>query len=157
MPIEKYTQEQYIAAPIEKVWAFFSDINSLAVLTPPHIRLGIAHIDLPKEMHKGQKIVLKMAPLWGIRVKWHTIIADVITEELFADEQEKGPYKYWRHEHHFKKQGDGTLMTDVVRYQMPTIVPAFVTRWLGVREKLEAVFEYRRAKMNEMFNKKGMN
>ncbi|MEU8933230.1 SRPBCC family protein [Streptomyces sp. NPDC048409] len=38
----------------------------------------------------------------------------------FVDEQEAGPFRYWRHEHRFVAHGQGrTLMTDVIDFASP--------------------------------------
>ena len=36
----------------------------------------------------------------------------------FVDEMVRGPFGAFRHEHRFDRQGDGTRMTDVVRFRM---------------------------------------
>jgi len=38
----------------------------------------------------------------------------------FVDEQESGPFKRWRHAHHFEPDGDGgTIMRDVIDFASP--------------------------------------
>ncbi|RSN14528.1 cyclase [Nonomuraea sp. WAC 01424] len=39
----------------------------------------------------------------------------------FVDEQLKGPFRHWRHEHHFEPapDADATLMTDVIDFSAP--------------------------------------
>jgi ligand-binding SRPBCC domain-containing protein len=38
----------------------------------------------------------------------------------FVDEQVAGPFRYWRHDHHFEPDGDGgTAMRDVVDFAAP--------------------------------------
>ncbi len=52
----------------------------------------------------------------------------------FVDEQESGPFKLWRHAHHFEPDDDGgTIMRDVVDFASPLgpvgrIVDRFVLR-----------------------------
>lgn len=54
---------------------------------------------------------------------------------FFVDEQEAGPFKHWRHAHHFAPHDDGgTLMTDVIDFASPLGVlgrftDAAVLRW----------------------------
>lgn len=38
---------------------------------------------------------------------------------FFADEMVEGIFKRFRHEHHFKTEGNQTLMTDIFEYQSP--------------------------------------
>lgn len=57
---------------------------------------------------------------------------------LFVDEQEKGPFLYWRHEHHFRDLPDGTCeMDDYIQFKSPPF-----TAWL-VKRRLEKMFNYR--------------
>lgn len=37
----------------------------------------------------------------------------------FVDEQVRGPFRRWHHEHLFRAEGDGTVMTDVVDFEAP--------------------------------------
>ena len=50
-------------------------------------------------------------------VGWVTEITIIKDKEYFIDEQRKGPYRIWHHEHHFKAVEGGVLMTDkLTRY-----------------------------------------
>ena len=131
----KFINEQYIDAPLEKVWEFFSNTDNLKLITPPQMRLKILHTDLPIKAHMGQIIKYKVSPMLGIPLNWITEITEVKEGEMFADEQKKGPYKYWRHEHYFKKQGNGTLMIDIVNYELPLFIPKIFTNMLGIEKK----------------------
>jgi ligand-binding SRPBCC domain-containing protein len=84
---------------------------------------------------------------------WQT---DTITpaHENFIDEQRFGPYLLWHHKHFFEPMGNVTKMTDLVHYALPfgflgRIMNAFV-----VRNKLKAIFDHRRIKVEELFNAK---
>ncbi|MEU0375427.1 SRPBCC family protein [Streptomyces sp. NPDC006283] len=53
----------------------------------------------------------------------------------FVDEQESGPFKRWRHAHHFEPDGaGGTIMRDVIHFASPLgpfgrIVDRLLLRW----------------------------
>src|SRR3989344_5092413 len=64
-----------------------------------------------------------------------------------------GPYKIWRHEHHFKAVEGGVLVTDIVSYKLPLGFLGKFAHWLFVRKQLETVFEYRFKKVESLFNK----
>lgn len=61
----------------------------------------------------------------------------------FVDEQAKGPFASWWHEHLFQPSGDGTVMTDRVRYRSPAgpvgvlvdrlVLERYMTRLLAQR------------------------
>lgn len=144
---------QKIPAPPQEVWDFFSSPANLSVITPPDLgfrvlsRLGNAPI------YTGQFIEYRVRPLFGIPVYWKTEIMEVRPIEFFADEQRKGPYKLWRHEHYFKPIEGGVEMTDIVKYDIPY---AIIGRWansLLVRRKLYRIFEFRYRATEEKLGK----
>lgn len=60
----------------------------------------------------------------------------------FVDEMVRGPFRRFRHEHRFEPSGEGTLMTDLVEFQMPgwflvnTVATAYLRHLLVVRNAL---------------------
>ncbi len=107
--------------------------------------------DLPEEIYKGQIITYKVSPVLGIPLNWKTEITEVQKNKLFIDEQKKGPYKLWHHEHHFEQQKDGVLMTDEVHYALPLGPLGTLAHTLFVKKQLEEIFEFRRKKVEEIF------
>lgn len=56
---------------------------------------------------------------FGIPFKMTSKITEYERPMRFVDEQVRGPFASWRHEHHFEKRDGSTLMTDVVDYRSP--------------------------------------
>jgi ligand-binding SRPBCC domain-containing protein len=56
---------------------------------------------------------------FGIPFRMTSEITDYQRPVRFVDEQTRGPFATWHHEHRFEPRGDGTLMTDVVDYRSP--------------------------------------
>lgn len=57
--------------------------------------------------------------LHGIPMRWRTKITRWNPPYEFVDEQLKGPYRAWIHQHTFEEMGDGqTLMRDRVCYSL---------------------------------------
>lgn len=53
---------------------------------------------------------------------WWRMTAEITAYEppgRFVDEQRRGPFRRWRHEHRFEPDGDGTLMRDIVEFRAP--------------------------------------
>jgi ligand-binding SRPBCC domain-containing protein len=65
-----------------------------------------------------------------------------------VDEQLRGPYRQWIHEHTFTARDGGTLARDVVRYAVPG--GALVNR-LFVRRDVERIFAFRRLELARRF------
>ena len=82
-------------------------------------------------------------PLLGIPLNWITEIKTVKELDFFVDEQRKGPYRIWHHEHHFKEVEGGVEMTDIVSYELPFGFLGRLMHPLIVKKKLEEIFEFR--------------
>lgn len=88
-----YTLERVtlVPAPREEVFAFFSDPANLKTITPKSLDFRITHIDeLP--VRPGFRIEYTIRPM-VLKLRWVTLITDFDAPSLFADVQEKGPYK----------------------------------------------------------------
>ena len=144
---------QLIRAPLEEVWNFFSNSRKLADITPPNMHFVIKNDIYGKEMYAGQVIIYKVRPLFGIPVGWMTEITHVERLSFFVDEQRKGPYRLWHHQHHFKQLPGGVEMTDLVHYRLPLGILGNLAHATVVERKLTGIFEYRRQKIEEIFNK----
>ena len=57
----------------------------------------------------------------------------------------------WHHQHHFRTIDGGVEMTDVVHYKNPLWFLGNIANMLFVRKKLQQIFEYKYAKVEEMF------
>ena len=79
-------------------------------------------------------------------MRWRTRINVWEPPRRFVDEQIRGPYRTWIHEHTFEERDGGTLVGDRVRYAM--LFDLFVHRWL-VRPDIERIFRYRTKKLLE--------
>jgi ligand-binding SRPBCC domain-containing protein len=142
---------QRIPADRKKVWDFFSDASNLQLLTPPFLQLRPTNQPLKKEVYAGQVITYTVKPLLGIPFSWMTEIRHVDHEKMFVDEQRKGPYKLWHHQHHFEEIEGGVLMTDLVHYRLPGWIFGNLANSLIVKNKLQEIFSYRFNKINELF------
>ncbi len=54
-----------------------------------------------------------------MKITWVTEITHIKKNDYFVDEQRKGPYKMWHHEHKIIKTDEGILMTDLITYEPP--------------------------------------
>ncbi|MCH2114242.1 MAG: SRPBCC family protein [Pirellulales bacterium] len=100
----------------EEIFPFFSDATNLERITPDSIKFKIL-TPLPIDMHVGTLIDYSLR-IRGMPIKWRTLISEWAPPFRFVDEQLKGPYRQWIHEHRFTDEGPTTLMEDTVRYKV---------------------------------------
>ncbi len=138
-----------INRPLSEVFDYFSKAENLNSLTPPELNFSIL-TPLPIEMYSGRLIDYKIE-LMGISFKWKTEITEWVPNQKFVDQQLKGPYKIWHHQHIFKDLGDKTEMTDIITYQSIGWIFAPFIHWLFVDQKVKEIFAYREKVLNEIF------
>lgn len=56
---------------------------------------------------------------FGVPIRMTSRITAMTEPESFVDEQVRGPFRSFRHEHEFRPDGSGTLMVDRVRFTAP--------------------------------------
>lgn len=125
-----------IQAPLDKVWEFHERPDALNLLSPP----GTVIVSRKGKLETGARVEFR-APLIGpFRVRWLALHVDCVAPQYFVDEQIRGPFRYWRHEHRFAAESGGTRLTDSIRFSLPL---APVSEWLAgwaVKMRLKAMF-----------------
>ncbi len=146
-------QQQFLPIPLEKAWDYFSSPHNLNELTPDNMTFKIIS-KVPEKMYEGLIINYKISPMFNIPLNWCTEITHVRELHYFVDEQRKGPYKMWHHEHHFKEAPGGVDMIDILHYDIGKGIFGTIAGKLFVHKKVEQIFEYRRKKLETMFGNK---
>jgi len=135
---------------IKEAWKFLSDPANLKVITPPYMGFHIKS-DLDSEMYAGQIISYTVSPLLGLKLNWVTEISHVNKPFYFVDEQRFGPYSLWHHKHFLREIDKGVEMIDIVHYKLPFSMISNQFHSILVQPKLKEIFEYRTAKLQELF------
>jgi ligand-binding SRPBCC domain-containing protein len=137
--------ECIVPRPIHEVFAFFSNHENLEELTPSWMRFEV--LTPPCTMHQGQLIDYRLR-IRGVPLPWQSEITVWEPPSFFVDEQRRGPYRFWRHEHRFEPCDAGTRVLDDVRYAVPGGPLIHV---LLVRRDLERIFRFRQQKLLQIF------
>ncbi len=144
-------RKQKIPVSIDKAWEFFSNPENLGLITPVYMNFRILSRSDAGDMYPGMIISYRLNPLFKIQVKWATEITQVKEKEYFIDNQIKGPYKIWHHEHRFKTLNSGIEMEDILYYDLPLgILGRFVHR-IFIQQKVHEIFNFREQKIKELF------
>jgi len=143
------TTALWLPRPRAEVFEFFADAHNLEQLTPDLLRF---HVVTPKpiNMHAGTLIDYRLR-IRGVPVKWKTEIQVWEPGVRFVDNQLKGPYVKWWHEHTFEDRDGGTLCGDHVRYKPPGGPLAPIVNALAVERDVRNIFRYRQRVMAELF------
>lgn len=130
----------------DEIFPFFAAPENLSLLTPKWLKFRIM-TPPPIEMKPGAVIDYRIS-MRGIPMSWRTVITVWEPPFRFVDEQARGPYRYWRHEHTFEERDGGTALGDHVEYATPF---GKLSDFLFVRRNVAAIFEYRGKIMREKF------
>lgn len=134
-----------VYSALEKVWAFYTDIHHLEKITPPEMNLRILQTT-SEEIKEGSeswitgKIVFNM--------KWHSRIVALeryrYVDEMFVSGSEKPFFKSWRHEHIFKAGEGQTIVSDMIRLELPFGPAGRIFEGFAIK-RLRNLFKYREA------------
>jgi uncharacterized protein len=144
-----FSATQFVPAPLEKVFQFFSEAQNLEIITPPWLNFHMLRKST-EQIQSGTIIDYKLN-IHGVPVKWRTEITDWVPNVSFVDQQLKGPYHTWHHLHTFKAVEGGTEIGDLVTYQVPlgALGKFFLHAW--IRRDVNTIFAYRQKKIEELF------
>ncbi len=138
----------FLPRPREEVFEFFADAFNLEAITPPWLGFRLL---APGSivMGAGTPIDYRLR-LRGLPVRWRSEITAWEPPQRFVDEQRRGPYRRWVHEHVFEERDGGTEVRDNVDYAL------FLGRLVGplfVERDLRKIFVFRQQKLLEHFGR----
>jgi ligand-binding SRPBCC domain-containing protein len=127
--------EQWIPAPIERVFMFFANPENLPRIRPPEIGTvlvrmklvpppGRAGTESTRLAGTGSEIVasFRPVPFLPFLSQWMAEITDFEWNHHFADVQRKGPFKSFHHRHELIAENQrgvtGTVILDVIDYDV---------------------------------------
>ena len=146
MRVREFQSELWLPPPPEELFPFFAEAANLDAITPPWLHFHIV-TPPPLVMREGALIDYKLR-VRGIPLRWRTRINVWQPPHRFEDEQIRGPYRQWIHEHTFEPRDGGTLARDHVRYAVP--LDFLVHRWL-VQPDIENIFRHRSEALSTRF------
>ncbi len=135
----------FLPRPLEVIFTFFADADNLETITPSWLRFAIL-TPRPIQMRAGALIDYRLS-LHGVPLHWQSEITAWEPPHRFVDEQRRGPYRTWIHEHTFAERDGGSEVRDFVRYVPPGGWPVDI---LFVRRDVRRIFEYRVRKLREI-------
>jgi len=150
--MQRFEYFQFVPASLDMVWDFFSSPANLSEITPPEMGFRITSPE-QLDFYAGMFITYKVSPALGIKLDWVTEITQINYKKFFIDEQRRGPYNIWHHEHHFKEVEGGVEMHDILYYAMPFGFIGKLANLIFVRSKVKQIFSYREKRIEVLFPK----
>ncbi len=142
-----FSDEIFLPLPREELFPFFADAFNLERITPPWMHFEVL-TPAPIAMGEGTRIDYRLR--WGvIPLRWQSEITAWEPPARFVDEQRRGPYRLWIHEHRLEPADGGTRMHDTVTYAVPG---GLLAQRLVVGRDVERIFAYRRTVLADLFN-----
>jgi len=140
--------------PIADAFEVFKDPHNLERITPPwlNFRIVTPHVTI----RQGAEIAYVIRWL-GIPMKWKTVITRFDPPHAFIDEQARGPYTLWRHQHFFEETPAGTVISDQVDYRLPLGILGRIAHAAMVKHQLLAIFRYRQKAIAGLLNVPGIS
>ena len=168
---QRFEAEQWIAAPLPRVFAFFADPHNLPRIMPPSqgarllklnlIRPRLAAGELTPDSERmagaGTEIIFKVRaiPHLPLHEKWIALITDFALNQSFRDTQKQGPFRRWTHTHSFQAKivggCEGTLIHDVVEYEVGFGVIGTLLEKVMFQRMMRSTFAYRRRALETIF------
>jgi ligand-binding SRPBCC domain-containing protein len=154
--------EQWVAAPLERVFRFFSDPRNLSVISPPSngakltaLRLVspnlplVAGVERMAGVRSEITISFRLLPYFPLRGSWTARIIEFEWLHHFRDVQVRGPFEMFDHKHSFREEirngRTGTAIHDRVDYEVGIGPLGVIANALLVRMLLTQMFRYRHA------------
>lgn len=160
--------EQWVPFPIERVFAFFSNPENLPRIMPVASATKLISVNrIPEPAMPGiseaERVVgvgstistsFRIIPFLPLRKRWIARITEFERNRYFADVQDHGPFKSWYHRHEFinsiMEGTAGTLIRDVIDYEIGFGLIGSIANALFVRRQLEATFAERQKRLFDL-------
>lgn len=150
MSLTQLFYEQKINTDLDNLWKFISSPKNLSKITPNYMDFKILS-KVPNEMYEGLIISYTVKPILGVKMNWVTEITHIKDKKYFVDEQRKGPYKMWHHEHILIETDNGIIMKDIISYIPPFGVLGQILNVFFIKRQVEGIFKYRTEVLNKIF------
>lgn len=130
-----------VGVSADEAFAWHMRPGAFERLVPPweHVRV----LSRDPAIAEGSRVVLEMrAGL--LPVRWTAVHRDILEGRQFADEQQGGPFRRWRHEHRFVPLASGgSRLEDVIAFELPLGRVGDAIGGGTVRRRLARTFAFR--------------
>ncbi|TVP77589.1 MAG: TIGR01777 family protein [Gemmatimonadales bacterium] len=151
MPVFRHSVQ--LPHPVDTVFRWHGRPGAFQRLSPPWEDVEV--LESSGGLEEGSRVVLSMKQ-GPARLRWEVEHVEYREGELFVDEQVKGPFRSWRHEHRFHAVDDtSSVLEDVVEWEAPMggLGEAFGGAY--IEKTLRRLFEFRGRRLREDLERAG--
>jgi ligand-binding SRPBCC domain-containing protein len=137
----RFVAESLIRATPERVFAFHALPDALERLTPAWA--GSRVIEHARSLAVGARTIseIRVAPFVWMRLDAVHVVCD--PPSLFVDEQVRGPFRSWRHQHVMTGVEGGTRLQDIIDFEPPFGILGRLFVPIVILPRLRKLFAYR--------------
>lgn len=123
-----------LEASVEEVCAFHTDTHNLPLITPPSIKVKI--------VSRENNIVVLDIKKFGITTRWEMAL-EINCPQSIVDVMIKGPFASFRHERHFRSEGENrTRMEETITLAPPIFFfQSLIFKF--IKKDMDVMFAYR--------------
>lgn len=127
-----FSEELRIAARPEEVFGLSLDVDAHTRSMADSDERAVAGVTTGR-MGPGDTVTWQ-ARHFGVPIRMTSRITEYREPSHFVDEQLRGPFRFWRHEHRFTPDDGGTLLRDDITFAAPLgplgrLAELLVLRW----------------------------
>ncbi len=132
------------------VFEFICNIKNLPLIMPPDYKIELT--SPPSSLKKGEEYEIKVSR-FGISVVMNMTLEEAAENEMIRERQSQGPFSQWIHTHKVDDHGEGTLMTDIIDFDVSFGILGKLAQDLFINRDLERIFRFRHEKTITLLNK----
>ena len=149
--LTRFERSIVIKAPVEKVFAFATDLDSFLRTSPPEMEMKLLSRD-EGPARVGQKAKMR-GKLGGQVLEVETEVMEHVKNKKHTVRQSGGALKKFTMTYLFEAADGGTRFTWITEYELPYSLLGKVVDVLKVRKEMEKGTDYSMAKMKELIEK----
>lgn len=139
--------ETIIDAPIERCFALSLSIDAHTQSMGPSAERAIAGVT-SGEIGHGESVTWQ-ARHFGLPLRMTSLISEYERPIRFVDEQTRGPFARWWHEHRFEALGQQTRMIDRIEFEAPLGFIGRVVEWIVLERYMKRLIARRNLWMKQ--------
>lgn len=142
-----------VDAPLERVFAASLSIDDHLGSMAAFGETAVAGVT-SGQIGLGETVTWRARHL-GLTWRMTSTVSELEPPDRFVDEQVRGPFRSFRHEHLFSRNGSGTIMVDLVVFRAPLGPLGVVAERLVLRHYLHRILTARNVHLKRTLEVRG--